>query len=65
MLVSQKQIQFSEHSSLYYKIVPKDNLLRKINDLVDFSFIHDELINKYCLTNGSNAESPIRMPFIH
>ena len=61
MLVLQQQFQFSEYSSLYEKIVPKENLLRKINDLVDFSFIHDELINKYCLTNGRNAESPIRM----
>jgi transposase len=61
MLVSQQQILFSEHSSLYDKIIPKENFLRKINDLVDFSFIHNELINKYCLTNGRNAESPIRM----
>lgn len=61
MLVLQQQFQLSEYSSLYEKIVPKENLLRKINDLVDFSFIHDELINKYCLTNGRNAESPIRM----
>ncbi len=61
MLVLQQQFQLSEFSSLYEKIVPKDNLLRKINDLVDFSFIHDELINKYCLTNGRKAESPIRM----
>ncbi len=50
MLVLQEKIQFSEYSSLYELIVPKDNLLRKINDLIDFSFIHDELINKYCLT---------------
>jgi transposase len=61
MLVLQQQFQFSEYSSLYEKIVPKSNLLRKINDLVDFSFIHDELLNTYCLTNGRNAESPIRM----
>jgi transposase len=61
MLVLQQQFQFSEYSSLYDIIVPKDNLLRKINDLVDFSFIHEELINKYCLTNGRNAENPIRM----
>jgi transposase len=46
---------------LYDKIIPKENLLRKINVLVDFSFIQDELINKYCLTNGRNAESPIGM----
>jgi transposase len=46
---------------LYDLIVPKDNLLRKINDLIDFSFIYDELLNKYCHNNGRTAESPIRM----
>ena len=61
MLVQQQTIQFSEHSSLYDKIVPKENLLRKINDLIDFSFIYDELVNKYCSNNGRMAESPIRM----
>ena len=61
MLIQQQKIQFSEYGSLYDLIVPKDNLLRKINDLVDFSFIYDELINKYCLTNGRTAESPVRM----
>jgi hypothetical protein len=29
--------------------------------LIDFGFIHDELENKYCHTNGRIAESPIRM----
>lgn len=42
-------------------IVPKDNLLRKINELIDFSFIYDELVEKYCPNNGRMAESPIRM----
>jgi transposase len=46
---------------LYDLIVPKANLLRKINDLIDFSFIHEELVNKYCHNNGRTAESPIRM----
>jgi transposase len=41
--------------------VPKDNMLRQINALVDFSFIYDELKNKYCLNNGRNAIDPIRM----
>ena len=27
----------------------------------DFSFVYDELIDKYCLNNGRNAISPIRM----
>ena len=61
MLALQKQIQFSEYSTLYDLIIPEDNLLRKINDLIDFSFIHDELVNKYCLNNGRTAECPIRM----
>ena len=60
MLV-QQTIQFSEYSSLYDLIVPKENLLRKINDLIDFSFIYDELLNKYCTNNGRMAESPVRM----
>lgn len=61
MLLQQKIIQFSEYSSLYDLIVPKANLLRKINDLIDFSFVYDELVNKYCHNNGRTAESPIRM----
>lgn len=61
MLVQQQSIQFSEHSSLYDLIIPKNNILRKINDLIDFSFIYDELLNKYCTNNGRMAESPVRM----
>jgi transposase len=61
MLVQQQTIQFSEHSSLYDLIIPQNNLLRKINDLIDFSFIYDELLNKYCTNNGRMAQSPVRM----
>lgn len=61
MLAQQQTLQLSTYSDLYDLIVPKDNLLRKINELIDFSFIYDELVNKYCPNNGRNAESPIRM----
>lgn len=61
MLVRQQTIRFSEHSTLYDLIVPKENILRKVNDLINFSFIYDELLNKYCTTNGRTAESPVRM----
>ena len=61
MLVQQQKIQFSAYSSLYDLIVPEDNMLRKINELIDFSFIYDELLNKYCTNNGRTAESPVRM----
>ncbi|TCD25156.1 IS5/IS1182 family transposase, partial [Pedobacter psychrodurus] len=61
MLLQQQQIQFSEFSKLYDLIIPKENLLRKISELIDFSFIYDELMGKYCPDNGRNAESPVRM----
>lgn len=61
MLPLQQPIQFSNYSSLYDLIVPADNLLRRINDLIDFSFIRKELLDKYCLDNGRTAESPVRM----
>jgi transposase len=61
MISKQQKIQFSIYSDLYEIIVPKDNLLRKINELIDFSFIYNELVSKYCSNNGRNAESPIRM----
>lgn len=46
MLPTQQSIQFSSYSDLYNLIIPQDNLLRRINDLIDFSFIHRELIDK-------------------
>ena len=61
MLEQQQAISFSDYSSLYDLIIPKDNLLRQINDLMDFSFVYQELQDKYCHDNGRTAESPIRM----
>ena len=61
MLLIQGTIHFSEYSSLYDVVVPKDNKLRLINELVDFSFIYDELNEKYCRDNGRMAEDPVRM----
>lgn len=61
MLAQQQKIQFSAFSGLYDLIVPKDNLLRKINELIDFTFILEELVDKYSLNNGRTAESPVRM----
>lgn len=61
MLPLQQTVQFSDYSELYDLIIPKDNLLRRINDLVDFSFIQKELMDKYCPDNGRMAESPVMM----
>ena len=61
MLSQQQDLVLSEYSALYDIVVPQDNLLRRINGLVDFSFVYQELLDKYCSDNGRMAESPIRM----
>jgi len=61
MLAQQQKIQLSSYSRLYDLVIPKDNLLRKIGELIDFTFIYDELLDKYCSNNGRMAESPVRM----
>ena len=61
MLPLQHTIHFSDYSELYDLIIPQDNLLRRIKDLVDFSFIQKELMDKYCHDNGRMAESPVKM----
>lgn len=61
MLSQQQELVLSEYSALYDIVVPQDNLLRRINGLVDFSFVYRELLDKYCPDNGRMAESPIRM----
>ncbi|MDY7044983.1 MAG: IS1182 family transposase [Bacillota bacterium] len=61
MIQKQQSIILSAYSEIYDLVVPKDNVLRKLNELVDFSFIYDELNDKYCHTTGRNAIDPIRM----
>ncbi|MGL4492736.1 MAG: IS1182 family transposase [Bacteroidales bacterium] len=61
MLSQQQTLPLSNHYDLYDLIIPQNNQLRRINDLIDFSFIYEELEDKYCLNNGRKAESPIRM----
>lgn len=61
MLSQEQELILSEYSGLYDIVVPQDNLLRRINTLVDFSFVYQELVDKYCSGNGRMAESPIRM----
>src|SRR5665648_596596 len=61
VIQQQQTMILSPYMEIYDLIVPKDNLLRKINELIDFSFIYNELMDRYCLNNGRNAISPIRM----
>jgi transposase len=61
MISNQESFSLSTYSELYNIVVPKNNILRQINDLVDFTFILEELKGKYCLHNGRKAIPPIRM----
>jgi IS5 family transposase len=61
MIRQQQTLVLSPYAALYDIVVPKDNMLRQINELVDFTFIYEELEKKYCLDNGRNAIDPICM----
>jgi predicted metal-dependent hydrolase len=61
MIQLQQTLVISPYLELYHLLIPKDNILRQIKDLVDFSFVYEELKTNYCLDNGRNAIDPIRM----
>jgi transposase len=42
-------------------LVPKDHLLRKIDTVIDFSFIHDRVDGLYCADNGRPPLDPTLM----
>jgi transposase len=42
-------------------LIPKDHLLRKIDAVIDFSFIHDRVAGLYCPDNGRPPLDPTRM----
>ena len=51
----------SPYIELYNLAISKENILRQINELIDFSFVYEELKERYCLDNGRNAIDPTRM----
>jgi len=61
MVQKQKEMLLSPHSELYDLLIPKDHILRRINELIDFSFIYEELLKNYSPDNGRNAIDPVRL----
>ena len=61
MISNEETIVLSPFMGIYELVVPKDNILRQINELVDFSFILKKLKTNDCLDNGLNAIPPVRM----
>src|SRR5699024_11530485 len=61
MLQKQQTMILSPYTENYDLVVPKDNFLRRLNELIDFSFVYDELNDIYCHTNSRNPIDPIHM----
>ena len=58
MIKGQQQLVMSKYQGLYDVIIPKDHFLKQLNDLVDFSFIYDELLTNYSVDMGRGAKDP-------
>ena len=61
MIKENEQIKMSPYMAIYDLIVPKNNILRQMNELIDFTFIYKELLKNYCLDHGRGAKDPVLM----
>ncbi|EIW21685.1 IS1182 family transposase [Pelosinus fermentans] len=61
MLAKQQRLILSPYTELYTILIPQDNLLRRMDELVDFSFVYEELNENYCHNNGRTAVDPVGM----
>lgn len=61
MLKHQSELTLSPYAALYDILIPEDNELRRLNDLVDFSFIYQKLIDRYSMGEGRTAVDPVVM----
>ena len=57
----QLELNFSKHIELYDILIKPDNFWKQLNDMVDFSFVYNELKDKYSSTIGRTSEDVIRM----
>jgi transposase len=57
----QMKLSLSPYQGLYDIVVPKDNLLRKIKENIDFSFVNPMLRKQYCEDYGRPAKEPEMM----
>ena len=60
-MLPQPKLILSPYIDLYDKLIPENHELRRLLQLVDFSFVYEELQDKYCPNNGRTAIDPIQM----
>ena len=58
---SQLELNFSKHIELYDILIKEDNFWKQLNNIIDFSFVYEELKDKYSSTMGRTCEDIIRM----
>lgn len=56
-MLGPKQTELSFYSQLY-DLIPSNHILKKINEQIDFAFIHDLLKKNYCEFYGRPAKEP-------
>lgn len=57
----QMKLSLSRYQGLYDQIIPQDNLLRKIKEKINFSFVNPMLRKQYCENFGRPAKEPEMM----
>lgn len=57
----QQKLQLSPYQGLYDMIIPKNHLLRKVKENIDFSFVNPMLRKQYCENFGRPAKEPEMM----
>ena len=59
MLTQQGPAQIKLHCLTIEDLVPQDHFLRKLDAMVDFSFIYDEVRELYCENNSRPSIDPV------
>ena len=58
---NQLRLSLSPYEKLYEIIIPKDHILRRIKENIDFSFVNPMLKKQYCEHFGRPAKEPEMM----
>ena len=58
---SQMVLDLSPYQGLYEVIIPRDHILRKLKDSIDFSFVNPMMRKQYCENFGRPAKEPEMM----
>ena len=56
--LGQMEMELSPYQGLYDAIIPKDHILRRLKENIDFSFVNPMLKKQYCEHFGRPAKEP-------